>query len=181
MSLTQTPAATIIRAELQFPETDGIDSRVFPESIFVEYTIPATGNSIDLAVTLKNKPAVRLPESYMVSFVPSAILKILADKMGFPVDVTDVVKGGNRQMHAIDNHIDIVTTTGTIRITSLDAPLVNIGTPRMLNYSKTLPDITGGVHFNLVNNLWGTNFTMWWEGTLTYRFKIEALPPTPKP
>ena len=28
---------------------------------------------------------------------------------------------------------------------------------------------------NLGNNLWGTNFSMWWEGSLTFHFVIEKL------
>ena len=128
-----------------------------------------------MKLTFINKPAVRLPEAYMLSFIPSGIQKILAEKMGFIVDVCDVVEGGNRQMHAIDNYLDIVTDKGTVRITSLDAPIVGIGERNMLNYSKKLPDISQGVHFCLFNNLWGTNFTMWWEGNITFRFTIEVI------
>ena len=36
------------------------------------------------------------------------------------------------------------------------------------------PD-NGGIHFNLENNLWNTNFSMWWEGSVTYHFTIELL------
>jgi hypothetical protein len=95
--------------------------------------------------------------------------------MGEKVDVLDVVEGGNRQMHGIDHSIDIVTPKGTIRITSLDAPLVVIGERNALNYSTSLPDINKGIHFCLFNNLWGTNFSLWWEGSLSYRFKIEKI------
>ena len=44
-----------------------------------------------------------------------------------------------------------------------------------LNYSTNYPDKRKGVHFNLNNNLWGTNFSMWNEGSLTYHFVIETL------
>jgi len=44
-----------------------------------------------------------------------------------------------------------------------------------LNYSTNYPDKHKGVHFNLNNNLWGTNFSMWNEGSLTYHFVIETL------
>jgi hypothetical protein len=166
---------TIVQCSLQFPANEAIDPRVLPESTTIEYTIPKTGNTIDMKVTFINKPAVRLPESYLLSFVPSGIQSILAEKMGFIVDVLDVVAVGNRQMHAIDNYIDIITEKGTVRITSLDAPLALIGERKMLNYSTQLPDLNKGVHFCLFNNLWGTNFSMWWEGSIAYRFKIEVI------
>jgi hypothetical protein len=130
-----------------------------------------------MTVSLINKPAVRLPEAYWVSFFPSDIIAVFADKIGMPVDVMDIiVKGGNRQMHGIDRYIDMVTGQGILRITSLDAPVVAIGERRAMNYSLHYPDLNGGVHFCLFNNLWTTNFIAWWEGSLAYRFKIEYLP-----
>ena len=169
----KTGKGTVIQCNLQFPDSEDIDPRVLPENTTIEYMIPTSGNSIEMKVSFRNKPANRLPEAYLLSFVPSEIVKILAEKTGCMVDVSDVVAGGNRQMHAIDNHIDIVTNKGTVRITSLDAPVVVVGQRKMLNYSKILPDLNDGVHFSLLNNLWGTNFTMWYEGNATYRFKIE--------
>jgi hypothetical protein len=166
---------TVIQCHLRFPESKDIDPRVYPESAFIEYTIPEAGNTIEMKVSLVNKPAVRLPESYLLSFVPSEIQSILVEKTGFMVDVQDVVSGGNRQMHAIDRYLDIITNRGTVRITSLDAPLAVIGERKMLNYSTNLPDLKQGVHFCLFNNTWGTNFSMWWEGSFTYRFTIEII------
>ena len=128
-----------------------------------------------MEISLVNKPAVRLPEAYWVSFFPSNVVSILVDKMGMPVNVQDVVKGGNRQMHGINNYVDIITDEGTLRITSLDAGVVAIGERRAMNYSLHYPDINTGVHFCLVNNLWTTNFNAWWGGSIKYRFKIEYL------
>ena len=166
---------TTIQCKLEFPSNDAVDPRVLPELTTIEYTIPANGKQIEMKVTLVSKPAVRLPEAYLLSFIPSGIQRILAEKMGFMVDLSDVVPGGNRQMHAIDNYIDIITGKGTVRVTSLDAPLVVVGERKVLNYSKNMPDIRQGIHFCLFNNLWGTNFTMWWEGSLSYRFSIEII------
>ncbi len=165
---------SVVQCSLQFPTNNDIDPRVLPESVSIEYTIPVSGNGIDMKVSFVNKPANRLPESYLLSFVPSGITRILAQEVGCMVDVSDVVSRGNRQMHAIDNYIDIVTRGGTVRITSFDAPIAVVGQPKMLNYSIELPDLNGGVHFCLFNNLWGTNFSMWWGGSLTYRFHIEV-------
>ncbi len=173
--VTKGKKVTIVQCDLEFPAGEDIDQRVFPERAAIEYTIPASGNSIEMKVTLINKPASRLPEAYFLSFIPSGIVQILAQKTGFMVDVSDVVPGGNRQMHAIDNYMDIVTQKGTIRITSLDAPIAVIGQRKMLNYSTALPDLNGGIHFCLFNNLWGTNFSMWWEGNITYRFTIQPM------
>lgn len=160
---------------LSFPADRRIDSKVFPQQVYNQYFVSPDGKSIEMTVSLLNKPAVRFPEAYWVSFFPSDVISIFADKMGMPVDVSDVASGGNRQMHGIDNYVDIVTGKGVIRITSLDAPVVSVGERRAMNYSLYYPDIHSGIHFCLFNNLWTTNFNAWWEGSLSYRFKIEYL------
>mgnify|MGYP000546304469 FL=1 len=161
--------------ELSFPYRNGVDGRCYPEKMYVNTLSYKNGKRAELEVTFVNKPAVRLPEAYWLSFNATDIVSLVAEKVGRPVDLLDVVKKGNRQMHGIDRFVDIVTSQGTIRIWSKDAFLVNIGEPCGLNYSLQYPDKRGGIHFNLGNNLWNTNFSMWWEGSITYRFVIELL------
>ena len=76
-------------------------------------------------------------------------------------NLMDVVEKGNRQMHGIDRYVDLITSGETIRISSKEAFLLNVGEAQGLNYSTNYPDKRKGVHFNLNNNLWGTNFAMW--------------------
>lgn len=166
---------TAINCLLSFPADDKIDPQMLPQQVYNQYIISPDSKSIELTVNIVNKPAVRIPEAYWVSFFPSDVISIFADKMGMPVDISDVVIGGNRQMHGIENYVDVVTGKGTIRITSLDAAVASFGERRAMNYSRYYPDINSGIHFCLFNNLWTTNFNAWWEGSLSYRFKIEYL------
>ena len=164
-----------IVCRLDFPEDKRIDSRVLPEKISCYYQDVTETNSTELSITLWNKPANRLPEAYWFSFYPDDVAAVLVEKTGQCVNVLDVVEGGNRKMHGIDHYVDIKTNSGTVRIYSLDAPLVSVGERNLLNYSTQQPDISGGIHFCLFNNVWGTNFTQWFEGSISYRFKIEKL------
>lgn len=166
---------TRIRCELAFPADARIDARVLPEQTQMEYRVAPDGKSVELTLTLFRKPANRMPEAYWLSFKPEGLTAVQAQKTGRPVDLTDVVPGGNRQMHGIDEYVDLTTRRGRLRITSLDAPLLVVGERGALNYSTAQPDLNRGVHFCLYNNLWGTNFSMWWEGSIRYRFRIEAL------
>lgn len=161
--------------ELAFPAREGVDARVYPEKMYAHVFADKKGRKAEVEVTIWNKPAVRLPEAYWLSFEADDILSIVAEKIGQPVDLLDVVEKGNRQMHGIDRYVDLITSAGTIRIWSETAFLVNVGEARGINYSTNYPDKRGGIHFNLNNNLWGTNFSMWDEGSLTYRFTIEWL------
>lgn len=163
--------------ELAFPTSSRVDARCYPEKIYVNCLDAKDGTRAELSITLVNKPAVRLPESYWLSFNTADIVSLVAEKLGEPVDLLDVVEKGNRQMHGIDRYVDMITTKGTVRIWSRDAFLINVGEPRGLNYSTQYPDKRGGIHFNLGNNLWNTNFSMWWEGSITYHFTIEWIRP----
>ncbi len=156
-------------------EQGGVDNRTFPGQIQTDWWVAKDGNCATLALTLIDKPAVRLPEAYWVSFTADQILSTVAEKVGERVDLMDVVERGNRQMHGIDRYVDLKTTAGTYRIWSEEALLVNVGEARGLAYSTQYPNLQGGIHFCLSNNLWGTNFTMWNEGSLTYHFRIEKI------
>ncbi len=162
-------------SELVFPADSNVDGRVYPEKIYVNTLSYNGGRKAEVELTIVNKPAVRLPESYWLSFNADGIESVVAEKTGSMVDLFDVVEHGNRQMHGIDRYVDVVTSGGTYRIWSETAFLVSVGEPRGLNYSTDYPNKDGGVHFNLSNNLWGTNFSMWNEGSLTYRFTVELL------
>lgn len=161
--------------ELAFLEQAGVDKRVYPEKMYVDVLEHKRGKRAEIALTIVNKPAVRLPEAYWFSFGADEICSIVAEKMGERVDLLDVVEMGNRQQHGIDRYVDLVTSDGTFRIWSGAAFLVNIGEAKGLNYSLNYPDKQGGIHFNLSNNLWNTNFSMWNEGSLTYRFTVEQI------
>lgn len=176
-----TPDGKEILCKLTFDENPLINADVLPAEVYTRYTLAKDGKSADMELTLMNKPANRLPEAYWYSFQPENIVKMFVEKLGERIDVMDVVKGGGRQMHGIDRYVDLVTTRGTIRITSLDANIVEIGERTALDFKTDQPDIRKGVHFCLFNNLWGTNFTMWWGGSMTYRFKIELLAPDADP
>ena len=162
-------------SEIAFPRYTGVDERVYPEKMWVNCLESKDGQQMDLELTISHKPAVRLPEAYWLSFHVDGILSVIAEKTGAPVDLLDVVEKGNRQMHGIDRYVDLVTSDGIYRIWSEDAFLVQVGPLQALNYSTEMPDKRCGIHFNLSNNWWGTNFSMWNEGSLSYRFHVQKL------
>lgn len=174
-TIKKEPKGTRIISDLAFPQHEQVDGRCYPEQMQIDCFLHKNGRKADIALTVFHKPAVRLPEAYWISFNANRISKIIAEKLGERVDLSDVVAKGNRQMHGIDRYVDLTTATGTIRIWSETAFLVNIGEANGLAYSTEYADKEGGIHFNLCNNLWGTNFSMWNEGSLTYRFTIEKL------
>lgn len=113
------------------------------------------------------KKANRGPESYWIEFSP--IGKVTGvHKMGTWINPEDVVDGGNKRLHAVDEGVRI----DNVVIRTLDSPLVNIGEPSLLNFSNEPVCLDEGVHVNLYNNIWGTNFPMWYDENARFRFGI---------
>ena len=173
LDVTQQNGTQKIRCELQMT-SNAINNRLYPEKLFAEYDIAPDGQSIDFVFTMVNKPANRMAELYWLSFVPQNVTRIIVEKMGHPVDVAEVIEGGNYRLIAVDRYVDMLTPQGTFRVTSFDVPLVLVGDRSNMSY-RLKPDVSKGIHFNLFNNLWGVNYTMWWEGSQRFRFRIEKI------
>ena len=113
-----------------------------------------------------NKTATRLAESMWLSFVPS--LPASADVSGWRMDVLghdvsplEVVEFGTRHIHAVWDGVryDGRASGGPyVNIHTIDSPLVSPeDTDHLLFYDGlTQPNLEGGWHFNIYNNVWGT-------------------------
>lgn len=64
---------------------------------------------------------------------------------------------------------------GEVSIETLDATLVCPGERRLLQFDHTFASLEGGMHMNLHNNIWGTNFRAWYEEDAQFRFKLKFL------
>ena len=95
------------------------------------------------------------------------------EKLGGWVSPLEVVKGGNQTLHAVGVGAEYRGTDATIRLETLDAPLIAVGAPALLRFEDRLPDPSKGLHVNLYNNVWGTNFPMWSEGDARFRFIVR--------
>ena len=146
-----------------------------PAQIRLEVFFPNNTPEIWLNLLWFNKPATRLPEALWYSFVPRLLEgeTWIMDKSGHDVDPVDVVRNGGRKLHAVQKGVRAGEKNGKIIIESLDAPLVAPGERDPLNFDNALPDPEDGMHFCLCNNVWGTNFSMWFEDDMLFRFKMR--------
>ena len=155
--------------QLAFP--DAARSFGAPEIVQFEYLLVEDG--FHLRLTWHGKPANRIAEAFWLSFNP-----IVADpsawrfeKMGRWIDPQDVVSRGARTLHAVDQR---VVCGDSFELQTLDAPLVAPGKPSLLDFHDQLPDMNGGIHVCLYNNIWGTNFPMWYEDDAKFRFSLRV-------
>lgn len=120
-----------------------------------------------------DKPAARWPEAVWWAFAP-----VVGDaggwtmeKVGETVHPLDVVEGGGRHLHCADA---LVHAGDGVQLDLLDTGLVAPGRPRLLEWDVEPPDLSGGWHVCLFDNVWGTNFPMWTSGDARFRVRLRT-------
>jgi len=121
------------------------------------------------------KPANRQPEAFWFSFCPKVpeAAGWRMEKMGKWISPLEVVRNGNRKLHAVGRGMFYRDDERELAIETLDAPLVAPGEPSLLDFNNRPPPLEKGWHFNLYNNVWGTNFPMWYEEDARFRFILR--------
>lgn len=161
--------------ELTLPE-ELVAETGAPARIRVEYRFPQGDGPIRIVLDICGREASRLPEASWFGFRPApgdtaADGEWTLRKLGVAIDPRRVVSRGNRTLHAATS----ADRAGTrpVRIRTLDAPLIAVGSPALLRFEDALPDPADGFAVNLHNNVWGTNFRMWFDDDLRYRFELD--------
>src|SRR5690606_2390053 len=134
-----------------------------PAALYLHYRFPTDQPSIEITLSWFDKPATRLAEALWLSFNPRVEQpeNWQLDKMGRLISPLDVISRGNRTLHAIQQGVVYHSADQNLHIDSLDAPLVAPGKRALVSFPNQQPDLAQGMHFNLYNNMWGTNFPMW--------------------
>jgi Domain of unknown function (DUF5054) len=165
-------------ARLQIVDAEALQSgrAAFPERMYLEFVLPKAEPVINLNFYWFQKRATRLPEALWLTFDPivSGQQGWTMDKSGEQVSPFDVVSSGNRHMHAVSTGFSHTSEKHSIFVETLDAPVIALGEKSPLNFSTSQPDLAGGVHCNLFNNAWGTNYIMWFAENVRFRFVLRA-------
>jgi hypothetical protein len=162
--------------EVRDPEALHSGRAAFPQKMYLEALLPNAEPVIDLKFSWFQKPATRLPEALWLSFHPMAANPAgwMLEKSGQPVSPLDVVESGNRHMHVVSKGFGYKDESGDFLVETLDAPLVTLGVKSPLYFSNRQPDLSAGVHCNLFNNAWGTNYIMWFGEDMRFRFLLRV-------
>lgn len=146
-----------------------------PRRISILYRFHHHERSFEAELQWFDKDANRMPEASWFSCavqVDNPNLWML-DKMNQPISPLQVVKDGNRNLHAVCDGVSYHGADGSVTLKTLDAALVSPGHPRLLQFTNTFAPLEHGMHFNLHNNKWGTNFPMWYEEDAKFRFIVQ--------
>jgi hypothetical protein len=148
----------------------------WPEELYLELVLPKSRPLIHFNLKWFGKRANRLPEAMWLTFHPIAGLteNWTLSKVDGLVRPTDVVRGGNRHMHALSTGLSYQDEHGRFTIETLDAALVVLGEKSPIYFSKSQPNLSKGIHFSLFNNGWGTNYVQWFGEDMQFRFTVQA-------
>lgn len=192
--------------EVYHKSTDEVDSFLFnmnmplesivmfggAQSLWLQYDIPTLQsgeniNRIDIQLYIMEKTPTRLPETFFLGFNPqpdvlqgSWLMDKIDEEYGL-VSPLEVLRNGSFYQHGINKGIQFVPSVGktSMQIISIDAGVVQPGDtfplPTELNAT---PNISNGYYFNLINNMWGTNYIMWYpfvaeDANSLFRFALE--------
>ncbi|XP_065194900.1 uncharacterized protein LOC135826196 [Sycon ciliatum] len=158
------------------------DTLVFSAGAGIDHSSGSDHIQVYTKLVWKDKPATRLAEAMFLSFAPVVRNASLwrMDVLGHDVSPLDVVVDGTRHLHAVGKGVRYAGVEEIIDIATLHTPLVAPGDiDHLLDYDgNTQPDLTGGWHFNLYNNLWGTAFPQWSNESGIAEFLVSFISTT---
>ena len=158
------------------PEASQSGRVAFPQKLYLELRLPAAEPAIHMDLSWFSKPATRMPEAMWLTFNPNVPNRDgwTMDKSGEQVAPLDVVSGGNRSLHTVSTGFSYRDSSRTFAVECIDAPLIAFGERSTLKFSRSQPDLSLGVHSNLFNNTWGTNYIMWFGEDMRFRYILRA-------
>ena len=167
--IEETEEKTKIFVDLKCDKTLCEDSGA-PREVQLIYTLTSEKMKID--VSWFNKDANRLTEAIFFKIYPTDS-KIKMEKLGEFVDPYTVVGKGSKNLHAVRSVV-LKNNKNTIKITNLTLPLVSVGKGKILEFDDNYEKIEDGLSYVLYNNVWGTNFPLWYEENARFEFEINA-------
>ncbi len=166
----------LARLEIHDAAANASGRGAFPKQISLEYILPKNSSRLEINLYWAGKESSRMPEALWLSFNPATVDQKgwILRKSGREVSPFEVVDSGNRHLHAVSDRVVYKDPKGDIAFLTQDAPLVALGVQSPLYFSRSEANLKGGIHFNLFNNSWGTNYIMWFGEDMRFRFAVEV-------
>ncbi len=132
-----------------------------PRNVLITYGFSLEGRLETIALDWFDKEATRLPEALWLSVGFSMKEKGGWNmvKIGQSLPLGPTVSRGARSIHAVQ----ALEYENMLSVQNLDSPLVSLGKRKLLEFDDAPALENGCFHFNLCNNIWGTNFPLWYE------------------
>lgn len=140
-----------------------------PRKVQIMYTLNNDGLKFD--VLWCGKDANRLTEAIFLHLYPNAENCDII-KLGSRIDYKSTVSMGGRNLHAVEKCI-MKNDFGSFDFINYHAPLISIGKGKILEYDNKIESMKkDGISYVLYDNVWGTNFPLWYEDNALFSFEI---------
>lgn len=141
-----------------------------PRLVQVVYRLTNAG--LQMEVSWFGKDANRLTEAFYLHLFP-AKGGFTVHKLGTDLSPFDVVSMGSRSLHAVEC-AKLQTEDGIFELRSCHAPLLCLGKGKILEFDDKTEDIErDGITYILQDNVWGTNFPLWYSDNARFVFTVR--------
>ncbi len=141
-----------------------------PRLIQIIYTLSEKGLMFDLQWF--NKDANRLTEAIYLHLYPEND-NIEFSKIGRKINPHQVVSMGGRKLHAVEN-FTMKQSENEYEFINYHAPVISPGSGKILEFDNQIESIKeNGMSYVLYNNVWGTNFPLWYSDNAYFAFEIK--------
>jgi len=156
-------------------EEEAVEEYGAPGKTYIKYSVKKNEKRVSIDLQWFKKAPCRMPEAFWFCFAPEPVsgMEWEMEKMGKWISPLSVVENGNCHLHAVGRGVRLGNKQHSLLISPLDSTLAAPGQRSLLDFNNDQPDHTQGMHFCLLNNLWGTNFPMWFEEDCRFRFDID--------
>ena len=136
----------------------------------IQYTLIFDGNGMNIDFAWFGKDKNRMAEAMWLVFSPivSSSLYWRIEKLGQIINPFDHVTQGG-----VQDYTSGAVTNGNIEMDFPDGALISFGKPNLLSFDDSKR--TGEcISVNLYNNIWGTNFPMWYGEDGRVRIRLST-------
>lgn len=143
-----------------------------PEKACVVYSFKDDG--IGITVQWFNKPANRLPEEIWLNMPFATDAKAVTyTKLGHKVSPCDVVVNGSRNLSCVQE-VSFATGEADVKVKCMTPAPISMGKGKLLRFDNETGDGTQGFSFLLYNNIWGTNYPLWYSDNAGFEWDVEV-------
>lgn len=142
-----------------------------PYEIMAVYQL--TNDKLTLSVEWLKKDAVRTTESIALRLYPASDKKLRYMKFGTLIEPDNIVSKGGRKLMAVEKTLFEIGDK-EYSMTCKEAPLIATDGGNILHFdNQSVNDASGGIAYILFNNVWGTNFPLWYEESAKFTVEVE--------
>ncbi|NQT15051.1 MAG: hypothetical protein HQ582_20005, partial [Planctomycetes bacterium] len=150
----------------------------FPHQVALFVTLFRNRPYVDLRWKIIDKKADQWPEAGWLC-LPFEVHQptFRLGRLGSVIDpAVDARRGSNFDVFCLNTGMTITGPDyGGVGFCPIDSPLASIGRPGLYQHSGQFGSRQPVVFVNLFNNVWGTNFQQWTEGTWSSRIRIWSV------